>query len=142
MPRILHPVSTGLLVIVVIAVLGRCSYSATRPDLLLNPISRQIYLADLRPDPRPGKGWFTEPVDLIPQNFTVGEPLEAAQRRLTDAGYAPSGGKSFVPITVWYFLEGTSFLLDCEDYLVELHASPEGRLLTATATKRHNRCVL
>jgi hypothetical protein len=135
---------------ILLLALGSCGYAATRPDLLLNPISRQIYLSQPRPDP--SHPWHTEPVNLVPENFAVGEPIDVVQDRLVTAGYKSSApvaesGPSWLapaaPIRQRYLfsIEGTTFLLSCEDFLVEVHTAAD-RLLSASATKWHNRCAI
>ena len=55
--------------------LSSCAYTIVRPDLLWNPIDREIKLAS------------SYPVNLVPQNFVVGEQRAVAEKRLTDDGY-------------------------------------------------------
>ncbi len=127
-----------LLAIPVLLVLGYCTFDATRPDLLLNPIDRVIHLADPL-----WEGWYSSEVSLVPAIFSEGEAFASVEKKLVDAGYSYDLRQDDVGKPVHLFAkQGTSFFLDCRDFAVLVRVDAEGKLLSAGARKQRNRCVL
>lgn len=81
----------GLIVLVsvlALLVVGWLNWWWWRPDLFVNPISRQVHLGfiacrDARQCPADGGGWQS----LIPEFFAVGESRDTVTRRIHDAGF-------------------------------------------------------
>lgn len=81
----------GLVVLVsmlVLLVVGWLNWWWWRPDLFVNPISRQVHMGflacrDAGLCPAKGSGWQS----LVPEFFAIGETREAVTERIHDAGF-------------------------------------------------------
>lgn len=105
-----------------------------RPDLFVNPISRQVHMGfvacrDSAVCPAQGAGWQS----LVPEFFTIGETREVVTRRIHDAGF-----KDWVsePDRDLYQAWGATFgTFPCSQiYNLEATFDPSGRLLAARSS--------
>jgi hypothetical protein len=113
-------------------------YLGTRPELLLNPLTRQLYLS---PKSAYSPGYRSDPIPLPPDIAAGGMPRDALHARLSAAGFRLSadtarreGGRdlsSIIDAPSW------SFPICGAMYSIEVKADPAGNVLSVAAYEFH-----